>query len=81
MQPVASPDAVKKMPDFPPPGIGRRSLADICQEYNLNIPAALRTLSENDIAAAAELSLKEIAAQNNKNPMDIYDILTRINRN
>ncbi len=81
MQPVASPDAVKKMPDLPPPGIGRRSLADICQEYNLNIPAVLRTLSENDITAAADLSFKEIAAQNNKNPIDIYDILIRINRN
>jgi len=78
MQPVASPNAVKKMPDLPPPGIGRRSLADICQEYNLNIPAVLRTLSENGITAAAELSFKEIAAQNNKNPIDIYDILKTI---
>jgi hypothetical protein len=35
----------------------------------------LRTLSESDITATAEKSIKEIAAQNNKNPMDIYDIL------
>ena len=79
MKPVESPDAVKKMPDFPPPGIGRRSLADICQEYNLNIPAVLRTLSESDIKATAELSIKEIAAQNNKQPIDIYDILKTLN--
>jgi len=79
MKPVEPPDAAKKMPDLPPPGIGRRSLADICQEYSLKIPVVLRTLSESDIRATAELSIKEIAAQNNKNPVDIYDILKTLN--
>jgi hypothetical protein len=72
---VEAPGAVKKMPDSPPPGFGRRLLADICQEFDLKIPVVLRTLSESDITATAEKSIKEIAAQNNKNPMDIYDIL------
>jgi len=79
MKPVESPDAVKKMPDLPLPGLGRRSLADICQEYNLKIPLVLRALTENGITAKAELSIQEIAAQNNKNPIDIYDIVKTLN--
>ena len=79
MKPVEVPGAVKKMPDSPPPGLGRRLLADICQEFDLKIPVVLRTLSESDITATAEQSIKEIAAQNNKNPMDIYDILKTLN--
>ena len=79
MKSTESPDAVKKIPDLPPPGLGRRSLADICQEYNLKIPLVLRTLAGNDIKASAELSIKEIAALNNKNPIDIYDIIKTLN--
>jgi hypothetical protein len=79
LKPVESPDAVKKMPDLPPPGLGRRSLADICQEYSLKIPVVLQTLSKNGITAKTELSIKEIAAQNNKNPIDIYDIIKTLN--
>lgn len=79
IKPVESPGAVKKMPDLPPPGLGRRSLADICQEYDLKMPVVLRRLSESDIKATAELSIKEIAAENNKNPIDIYDIIKTLN--
>jgi hypothetical protein len=59
-------------------------LEDVCwqisaKEFDLKIPVVLRTLSESDITATAEKSIKEIAAQNNKNPMDIYDILKTLN--
>jgi len=43
------------------------------------MPVVLRRLSESDIKATAELSIREIAAENNKNPIDIYDIIKTLN--
>jgi len=75
MKPAEKSGKTKTMPENPPPGTGRRSLADICQEYGLNIPAVLRGLAQNNIRATAEMSLREIAKQNNISPHDIYEAI------
>ncbi|MCK4986517.1 MAG: DUF4405 domain-containing protein [Desulfobacterales bacterium] len=67
-----------KMPQTPPPGTGSRSLADLCQEYSLNIPIVVRGLAEENIKASAEMSLKEIATQNKRSPIDVYDAILKI---
>ena len=67
----------KKLPLTPPPGSGNRSLADISQEYNLNIPTILRGLAKNNIKATAEMSIKKVAAQNNTSPVDVYEIIRK----
>ena len=76
MPPIAKyPDANRAMPDHPPMGIGRRSLADICQTYNLNLQTTLRTLAGDNIKAKADQNIKTIAAQNNLRPDEVYEIL------
>ncbi|MBW1753572.1 MAG: hypothetical protein JRJ46_10845, partial [Deltaproteobacteria bacterium] len=78
MKPAEDSTVSKKMPNLPPPGFGKRSLADICQEYNVNIPTVLRGLVENGIKASSDLSIKKIAEQNSTNPIDIYEIVKKL---
>ena len=72
MKPVQMAGFQRNMPLTPPPGIGNRNLADICQEFNLNTPSILRGLPEENITAAADMSIKEIAEKNSRSPIDIY---------
>jgi hypothetical protein len=67
-----------KLPKTPQPGLGNRALADICQQYNLNIPIILRGLADKDIKASAEMNIKKIAEQNNMSPTDVYEIIKAI---
>ncbi len=67
-----------KMPLTPPPGTGGRTLADICQEYGLNIPTITRRLAEGKIKAAADMTIKEIARKNSINPTELYDAIRRM---
>ena len=78
MMPEDGDGMTEKMPNNPPAGFGKRSLADVCQEYNLNIPTVLRGLAENDIEALSDLSIKEIAEQNNVAPADVYEIVKNL---
>ena len=67
--------ADKKLPLSLPAGLGRRSLANICQEYDLNIPTIIPSLADNNIEAAAEMSIKNIAEQNKLIPVDVYEVI------
>jgi AraC-like DNA-binding protein len=77
MKPVVDPPPDNKMPDTPPAGIGKRSLTDICQTYDLKISVILQRLANQGIHATAELSLKEIAEQNNMSPIDVYGVISK----
>ena len=78
MKPADEPAMTKKMPNIPPAAFGKRSLADICQEYNLNIPTILRGLADENIKVSSDLSIKKIAEQSNMNPIDIYEIVKEL---
>jgi putative heme iron utilization protein len=75
MTPETPPDAAKKFPENPPSGFGKRVLADLCREYNLDIEAVERRLAENGMTATADMTVKAIAEKHNTGPMDIFDIL------
>ncbi len=75
MKPVEVPGKSKELPDTPQPCIGNRSLADLCQEYDLNIRVALRGLADNKIKAIADMTIKNIAAQNNISTLNVYAII------
>ena len=55
MESEEKPGAIKALPDSPPKGFGKRSLADISQEYSLNIPPILRDFADNNIKATADV--------------------------
>lgn len=75
MQPPASSatNAPKTLPDTPPPGFGRRDLADICKEYNLDIAAISAALKADNINAAPEMSVRAIAEESGADPIQIFE--------
>lgn len=78
MKPPQGAVQTDKLPTAPQPGLGNHALADICQQYNLNIPIILRGLADKDIKASAEMNIKKIAEQNNMSPTDVYEIIKDI---
>jgi len=61
----------KQMPDSPPPGLGKRIVADLCQEYGLSLPMVLRGFAKKNMDVSATQTMREIAAAHNKSPVDI----------
>ena len=68
---ISGPSAV--LPDSPPPGTGNLTLADLCAQYNLNMKQVVRELKEQNIMAAGALTLKQIAADNDTSPVDVWE--------
>ena len=68
----------KEMPNLLPTGIGKRTLSDISIEYHIDIPTILIGLSDNNLKASSTQTIKEIAKQNNKSPIDVYEIIKEL---
>jgi hypothetical protein len=66
------------LPENPPPGTGNLTLADFCAQYSLSSKMVIRELKEHGITASADLTLKEIASQNQTNPVDLFEIIKTI---
>ena len=71
-------DLEKKLPESPPPGTGNLTLADFCTQYKLNMKLVVRELKKQNVEATEVLTLKEIAAKNNTNPIDLYEQIKSI---
>ena len=67
-----------KMPENLPPGTGNLTLADLCTTYNLNIKIIERKLSEQNMKASAENTIKEIAEENNLSTIDLFEKIKNI---
>ena len=78
MLPLQPPGQVKSLPNNPPAGFGKRPLADICREYQLDITFVLQGFAARKITATAAMTIKEIAAANNISPMDIFEALQQV---
>ncbi len=63
------------LPKNPPAGFGKRLLADIAQEYDLNIPKVIRLLTRQGIKAEADMNFREMADQSNMSSIEIYFII------
>ena len=63
------------LPESPPPGTGKLTLADFCTQHKLNMKMVVRELKKQGIEASEELTLKEIATNNNTGPHEIYERL------
>ena len=78
---ASKPAGSSGLPESPPPGTGRLTLADFCTQFNLNMKLVVRELKKQGIAASEELTLKKIAANNNTGPHDIYERIKSIVQN
>ena len=71
----------KDLPESPPTGTGKLTLADFCTQYKLNMKLVVRELKMQGIEASEELTLKKIAAKNKTSPSDIYERIKSIVQN
>ena len=63
----------KALPESPVPGTGNLTLADFCSQYNLNMKAVLRSLSEMNIDAREDQTIKKIAELNKTSAIHVYE--------
>jgi hypothetical protein len=78
---VAEPEqkaVAARFPDAPESGWGKKKLSETCDEYGLDVNRILRGLSDKGLVAEAEMSIKDIAAANNLEPMGIFEAIHEI---
>ena len=62
-------------PDSPSPSFGKKSIKDICKTYNLSMNEVMISLSNAGFVVKENDTVKEIGANNNSNPMAIFEII------
>jgi hypothetical protein len=67
--------AYSVFPDSPPPGFGKKKLAEVCADFSLPLPDILHILSTKGVKAEPTHSIKEIATKNNMEPMAVFEII------
>jgi hypothetical protein len=66
------------LPPTPPPGTGNKTLSDFSKEYRFDIQQVQKSLTDNNISAGADMTIKQIARQNDMAPTDVYSLLRQI---
>lgn len=72
-EPSAGP--VSGLPKDPPPGLGRRKLSDICEEYGLDVKAVLARFEASGLRAHPAWTLAEVAKANKVSTFAVYETL------
>lgn len=62
-------------PDAPAPGFGRKTLEAFCIEYNLDLKQVITGLAKQGIKVNGGNTIKEIAGANNKEPIELFEIM------
>ena len=63
------------LPKDPPPGLGRRKLSDICEEYGFKQADIMDRLQAAGLQAHPAQTLSEVAKANNVLPIAVYEAL------
>jgi hypothetical protein len=66
------------LPQSPPPGTGRLTLAQICSQYGLDAPTLLAALQARNITATASTPLRDIAEQHGMGPAEVYEMIRTV---
>nr|WP_320049854.1 DUF4405 domain-containing protein [uncultured Desulfuromonas sp.] len=75
MQPELKTGEFPPMPKLPPSGLGRKTLDTICGTYGLDCAALVEELKGQGFEASAEMTVKEVAASQEKNPIAVYELI------
>ena len=67
-----------RLPDAPPPGTGNQTLADFCTQFDLNMKQVIMELKKQGLTASEAQTFKQIAADNNTSPIDLYERIKEI---
>lgn len=63
------------MPSIPAPGLGKKLLADLCDEFALDLNGMIEVLAGTGIETAGDETLKDIADRHETSPSEIYEII------
>lgn len=63
------------LPLDPPPGLGTLKLADVAEQYGLDLEAMLRLLSAKGIKSSAGMTVRDAAALAGVQTYDVYEIM------
>ena len=64
--------------DGPKSGLGKRKIADLCKEYDLDLDQIIKGLAEMGVNADPEATMKEIAEAHDTGPMQVYEMMVEI---
>ncbi len=70
--------STESFPDSPMSGFGNMTLAAVCSEYNLIFHDIRRGLQEKNVKVDADMTIKEIATANGKDPMAIFEDISSL---
>ena len=65
-------------PDEPLPGFGKKTLSEICTEYNLQPALIIQGLAKENITARPEQTIREIAGAADKDPHAFFTLLHQV---
>lgn len=75
MKPAKKDTSTPGLPDAPKTGLGRLTLSEFCQTYQISISTVMKVLEDKKIKASPDNKIKEIAEQNSIEPAALYDII------
>lgn len=70
-----TPSKRSAVPNLPPPGFGNKKLSQVCVDFGLNLSNIQTILAKQGINSTPEMAIKEIAADNNIQPMDVFELI------
>lgn len=68
----------RSFPVTPMSGFGKMTIGAICSEYDLMFQVVRQKLAKSGIKVEAQMTIKEIAADNDKNPMEMFELLQEV---
>lgn len=75
IKPVTSPEAAEAMPEEAPGGTGNRTIAQICEMYQLDVGKVVSGLKAQGVLVEADQTMKEIATANSVDPHTVYGMI------
>jgi len=73
IQPLPSQKEAARLPETPPPGTGNLTINELITRYGIDRALVLHGLDGLEIQVSADETLKQIAARNQTNPIELYE--------
>lgn len=72
--------AFGELPEEAAPGLGRKTLPELCQEYHLDLSRTVAALEARRLKVSAEQPLRLLAETNGMGPHDLYSLIRQSTR-
>ena len=75
MKPVPQAGKTKSLPGSPPAGLGKMTVAQVVEKYNLDQSSAIQKLAGNGISAKSGDKMIKIAEKHQTTPFDLFEMM------